>query len=144
MALDWPRLARALARERELLARQGDARDFGAADAGEIKREAAPAAADIKHAIALFDHQLGGDMALLCELRFVERRGAVLEIGAGILQVVVEKEFVEPAVEIVMMRHIAACAHRRVGFENVLQTAAQGRQRLEPPDPFEIVDIAGK
>ena len=56
------------------------------------------------------DQQLGGEMALLGELRVVERLVRVLEIGAAILPVGVEEQRVEPPVEIVVMRDVAARA----------------------------------
>ena len=97
----------------ELLARQGHPEDFGAADAREIKRHAAPAAADVENRLARRNRELGGDMALLGLLRGVEPGERRLEIGAGILQVVVEEQPVEPRVEVVMMRGVGAGAARR-------------------------------
>ena len=46
-------------------------------------------------------------MALLGELRVVERLIAGLEIGAGVLLVGVEEQRVEPPVEIVVVRDVA-------------------------------------
>ncbi len=47
-------------------------------------------------------------MTLLGELGVVERLIRPFEIGAAILPVGVEEEGIEPSVEIVMMRNIAA------------------------------------
>ena len=98
-----------------LLLRQRDAGDVGAGDLGEIEPEPAPAAADVEHASdRARSQQLGGEMPLLGELRVVERLSGVLEIGAAILPVGVEEERVEPAVEIVVMRDVAARALARI------------------------------
>ena len=54
-----------------------------------------------------FDAQLGGDMALLGELRLLERHVGPLEIGAGILHVLVEEEPVELARQVVVVLDVA-------------------------------------
>ena len=105
---------------RELFLRQGDAGHLGAAEIGEIERKAAPAAADVEHLVARLDEKLGGDMPLLGELRVVEALALVFEIGAGILPVRIEKQRVEPAVEIVMVGDVAACP---AGFVALLPAA---------------------
>ena len=100
--------AGALPGDRKLLLRQCDAGDFRAAEFGEIKPEPAPAAADVEHAAvgALADEKLGGEMALLGELRVVERLVGRLEISAAVLPVGVEEERIEPAVQIVVVGDI--------------------------------------
>ena len=90
--------------DRELLLRQRDAGDLDVAVLGEIEAEPAPAGADVEHPLSRLERELGGDVALLGELRVLQRRDAVLEVGAGILQVVVEEERIEPPVEIVVVR----------------------------------------
>ena len=70
---------------------------------GEIKGQSAPAAADVEDGHAVAEIELRRQMPLLGELRLFEGEIRLLEIGAGILPVVVEKEFVEPAIEIVVM-----------------------------------------
>ncbi len=67
-------------------------------------------------------------MALFRELRFIEARALALEIGAGILPVLIEKQLVEPAVEIVMMRRVAA------GFRDVI-ALGEAAQRIADPVP---------
>ena len=57
--------------------------------------------------MALVDQQLGGEMALLGELRLLEPLPLALEIGAGILQVGIEEQLIEPVVEIVVMGDVA-------------------------------------
>src|SRR5579871_5031021 len=88
------------ARHRALLLRERDAGHRACASLREIKRQAAPAAADVEHALALPQHQLGGEVPALGELRVVERLIGRLEIGAAVLPIAVEEERVEPAVEI--------------------------------------------
>ena len=83
-------------------------------DLGKIKREPAPAAADIEHLGARFDQQLRREMTFLGELRVVERLLGSFEIGAAILLVGVEEELVQPAVEIVVMRDIASRPGARI------------------------------
>ena len=83
--------------------RQRDAGDVGAGHFGQIEAKAAPARADVEHAVAAPDQELGGKVALLGELGIVERRVRRFEIGAAILPVGVEEEGIEPPVEIVMM-----------------------------------------
>ena len=77
---------------------------------GEIETESAPAGADIEHALARFDQELRREMPLLGELRVVEALIGALEIGAAILPVGIQKQRVEPGVEVVMMRDILARA----------------------------------
>ena len=99
--------ARPLLRARELFLREGDAGHLRARDFGEIERQAAPAAADVEHLGAGLDAELRGEMPLLGKLSVVERLLGGFEIGAAVLLVRVEEELVKPAVEIVVMRHIA-------------------------------------
>ena len=66
--------------------------------------------------------KLGGEMALLGELGVVERLVGGLEIGAAVLPVGVEKERIEPAVQIVVVRDIAPRPRRQV---ELLQPAVE-------------------
>ena len=75
-----------------------------------------------EHALARRDGELGGQVALLGELRLLEI-GAVGEVAAGILPVAIEEEIVDGAVDVVVMRHVALCAARRIE----LQQAARRR-----------------
>ena len=56
-----------------------------------------------------FKRELGGDMRLLVGLRLLEAVVGVGEVGAAVLLVVVEEEFVELVAEVVMVRDVA-CA----------------------------------
>ena len=76
----------------------------------EIEREAAPAAADVEHALPRLQQQLGGDMALLVGLRLLDGLIGREEVGAGILPVGVEEKIVERVREVVVMRHVLARA----------------------------------
>ena len=58
--------------------------------------------------------ELGGEVPFLAHLRLVELDVRRLEIGAGILQVAVEEERVEPPVEVVVVGDVVACAGRGV------------------------------
>ena len=60
------------------------------------------------------DQQLRGEVALLGELRVVERLIRLLEIGAAVLPVGVEEQRVEALVEIVVVRDVVARARRRI------------------------------
>ena len=79
-----------------------------------------------------FEQELGGEMALLGELRVVERLVRVLEIGAAVLPVGVEEQRVEPAVEIVMMRDVAPCAPARIELPQAALEIAQQPLRPRP------------
>ena len=123
-------------RDPELLLAERDAGDPGAADAREIEREAAPAAADVEHAGAGADQQLRREQPLLGELGLGEADLRPLEPGAGILHVVVEEEAVEALVEVVVVRDVGArglqpdrAQDRRVGdaAAKVLEPGAGGR-----------------
>ena len=58
---------------------------------GQIERHAAPARADVESRLAGLDEQFRCDMPFLGELRLVEGHVRPLEIGAGILPVVIEE-----------------------------------------------------
>ena len=112
--------------------RQRDAGDLRAGNLGEIERKAAPAAADVEHRGAGLEAQLGGEMPLLGELGVVERLVGRFEIGAAILLVAVEKERIEPAVEIVMMRDIVARAGPRIELLQAAEQIAHEPRRQRP------------
>ena len=86
------RLGGALAGDLQLVLRQGDAEHVDARDLVQIERHAAPAAADVEHALAGLERELGGDMRLLVGLGLLQAVAGVGEIGAAILQVVIEEE----------------------------------------------------
>ena len=71
-------------------------------------------------------------MPLLGELRVVERLAGAFEIGAAVLPVGVEEQRIEPAVEIVVMRDVAARAPARI---ELLEAAVQVAQQPLRPRP---------
>ena len=62
----------ALARDLELMVRERDAEHLARAGFRQIEREPAPARADVEHALAGAEQQLGREMALLVLLRHLE------------------------------------------------------------------------
>ena len=133
----------------ELLGREGEAGDGDAAFAREIEREAAPAAADIEHALPRLEQQLRRDMALLVGLRFLDRLVGRQEIGAGVLPVAVEEEIVEHVGEIVVMRHVLARAVQGIvlledaegATESVIERRQQRARRQVHVDGHEVEEI---
>ena len=71
-----PAAPRALAADLELMPRERDAEHLARAGLGEIEREPAPARADVEHALAGAQQQLGREMALLVLLRRLQGRRA--------------------------------------------------------------------
>ena len=96
-------LRRAAARSGELLRRERDRGDAGFAYFGEVHGEPTPAAADVEHAVAALDQELGRQVPLLGDLGVVEGLVGRLEISAAILAVGVEEQRIELAVEIVVV-----------------------------------------
>ena len=114
----------------ELLLRQRDPSDLRAGDFGEIERKATPAASDIQHRGAGFDPQFGCEMPLLGELRVIKRHIRRFKISAAILLIAVEKQRIEPAVEVVVVCHVVAGAGPQVQLlQAAEQIAHQPRQR---------------
>ncbi len=122
----------ALAGERELLVRQRDARHMHVGGLGEIEAHAAPARADVEHALAVLEGELGRKVPLLGELGGVEIVAAGLEIGAGILPVAIEEEIVDRRRDVVVVLDVAARAARRV---ELLDAARDVAQHIEPAHP---------
>ena len=101
-----------------LLDREGEPGYVGAAFAGKIERQTAPARADVEHLLPRADQQLCRDMALLIELRGIEILDPIVKIGAGILTVLVEKKLVQLVRQIVVVRYILPGARERVVLMN--------------------------
>ncbi len=131
---------RAFAGALPLLPRQRDAGDAGAAEFGEIECQSAPVAADVERALVLLRHKLGCEMALLGELRIVERLVQTFEIGAGVLPVGIEEQRIEPAVEIVMMRDVALRPRRHI---ELLQPPVEKEQPPLQPRPARRHAVGG-
>src|SRR5665213_1053365 len=122
----------------ELLLRQGYAGDVGAADLREIERHAAPAAADVEDTVPRFDEELRRDVAFLRQLRFVKRRPVAFEIGTGILPVLIQKEAIKTAIEIVMMGDVASRPLDTIALHAPQRTP----QSFDRPQPKEIVEAS--
>ena len=101
-------LVRAALRDLELLRRQRQPGDRGACDVCKIKRDPAPPAADVQNLGARLKQQLGSDVPFLGELRILQALSRILEIGAGILPVGIEKQLINAIVDIVMILDIGA------------------------------------
>ncbi len=72
----------------------------------QLKRQAAPATSYIEHAGAGLQTQLRGDVTLLLGLGQFKTFVAILEIGAGVLQVGVEEEAIEFLGEVIVVGEI--------------------------------------
>ena len=79
----------------------------------QVERRPAPAAADVEHALAGLQIELGGDMRLLVGLGLFEAVGGIGEVGAAVLPVVVEEEVVELVADVVMVGDVAPATCRR-------------------------------
>ena len=90
--------------------------------------------------MALVDQQLGGDMALLGELRLLERLPLVLEIGAGILPVGIEEQLIEAMVEIVMMGDVAPRPPALVALMHPAKDKARRRERARQSEVRAVAD----
>ena len=128
-----PRWQGALVRQLVLFFRQRHAGDVGATGFREIEAKAAPARADVENLHAGLDVELGGEMALLGQLRVFQRAVIGLEIGAGILPVAVEEEVVELARQIVMVGDVVLGLADRIVLVDALDQLAHANRRPWPP-----------
>ena len=146
-------LARAPVRDAVLLGREGDAGDVDVRHFGHVEAEAAPAGADVEQRLAGLEPELGGEVALLGELRRFEVAVGRLEVGAGVLAVGIEEQPVEAAVEVVVVGDVLARAAEGVVLAQAAREVADAVDRLHPPgraggaeileqDGEEIVDRA--
>src|SRR5690606_35938140 len=101
--------------------------------AGQMQRQAAPAAADVQNALAGRQQQLGSQMYLLVALRDVQIVSAVAEICAAILPVGVEEEVVQPPREVVMVRDVLFRQRGVVARIPAFDEKAQALDRVENP-----------
>src|SRR5262249_10577774 len=122
----------------ELLLRKRDAGDPGAADLRGIKGKPAPAAADIKKPMSLFEQQLCREVPLLGELGVVEAVLRSFEIGAAVLVVGVEEERIEAAVEIVVAGDIAPRSAAQIQLPDPPPPETKQRNRRGPPWPDKL------
>ena len=89
-----------------------------------------------------FVQELGGDVALLCGLRVVERLAGIFEIGAGILAVRIEEEVIEARIEVVVLRDIAPGAPPVVALVQAAKRQARLIQRLDPGQALQFGEVA--
>ncbi|MCY1494377.1 hypothetical protein D9M68_282430 [compost metagenome] len=104
----------------QLLLAERDARDFDSGGFGQIHSHPAPAGTDLQHLLPRLQQKLRGDVPLLGELCCVERYSPRLEIGAGILPVLVEEQVEEIAIEIVVMGDVVPVAIDRHAAHQLL------------------------
>jgi len=121
-----------LARELGLRLRECDADDADAVVLGGVDGEAAPAAADVEHALTLVQVELGADQLELLSLCLLERLRAAREDRAAVRHRLVEEEGEELVRDVVVVTHRANIALDRVS------AAAEAELRLrharETPD----------
>ena len=125
-----------------LLVRERHADHLDVAMLGEIEAQPAPARADVEHALARLQVQLGGEVALLGVLRFVEAGDAVFPIGAGILQVGVEEERIEPSVEVVVRMDVLLRPAERVDLPETAGGQPPAADGDHPPRRQGVARIA--
>ena len=124
---------------------EGDPEHADAVARGGVDREAAPAAADVEHPLALAQTELRADQLELCLLRLLERRGAAGEDRAAVGHRLVEEEGEELVGDVVVVadraqRRAPACGARPRGTQlrrgparGPGQAAGAHRRERQPP-----------
>jgi hypothetical protein len=107
-------LSNALTSDAQLFGRQCNTENLHSCGLSYLNGEAAPAAADIEHALTRLQEQLGDNVLFLLPLRLFQRKARPLKVGAGILKIGIEETPVEFERQIVMMRYIFACDSNRI------------------------------
>ncbi len=90
-----------------LLVREREPGDTNVECLTKRNREAAPAAADIEHVLAVLEAQLGRNQVAFCALRLFQGGLGMIKVGAGIVQVVVEACSKQHFVQIIVMTDVA-------------------------------------
>ena len=103
-----PALLRFLTRDTKLLLGERDTSDANSSIFGQVHGKASPAAANIQYVLPLAQLQLMQDMLRLGILSVFERLILALEIGAGVVHVLVEKGAKQGLIEVVVMAHVAS------------------------------------
>ncbi len=128
----------ALARDRVLLARDRRGRHVASVAAGRMNREAAPAGADLDHAIARLQIEPAADAVELGDRRLLERHVRALEHRARIHHRRVEEQREEVVADVVVRADVAPAAVTGVARGRVERLAhALGHAR---PAPVHAVD----
>ena len=81
---------------------------------GNFQCQTTPAGTDVENAAVLSNVQLTDQMALLGILRLLQTCRCVFEICARVLPVDVEEEFIQPTVEVVVMRYVLPRPGRKI------------------------------
>jgi hypothetical protein len=102
--------------------------------ASEMKAKAAPTGPDVQHLEPwTVDIQLGGQQALLLDLRPLQAHARLAEIGTGILHIVVQKEAVQLLRQVVVMGDVPARPlYRIVPLDPASQTQKCLRAKRQP------------
>src|SRR5262245_8038161 len=111
----------ALLRDAPLFLRQGKADDVDAVGGRQVQCQTAKPGTDIEHPHAALEPQLCGNALLFVELCLLQAVARSCEVCTRILQVAVEKELKQAAVEIVVESHIGP----RLANDVVLVSARQ-------------------
>ncbi len=115
----------------QLLLAQRDPGDLDIAGLRHIHRHATPSGTDLQHALTRLEQKLGGNMALLGQLRLVQPNAGRIEIGAGILPVLVQKEIEKLAVQIIVVSHVVLVAiDREMALDLLMRNMQQRNQRV--------------
>ena len=131
-----PGLAHPLSGQRMLFRRQGHAHDIDAVIARQSDRHAAPATADVEHAHTRFEQKFLCNMAFLGLLRLIQSHVGMLEIGAAILPIRVQKQVIQFTRQVIVMRHIGARLVDRVELrETPPEKPSRLARFLEPGHP---------
>src|SRR5712671_3670018 len=129
----------ALARDCELLLRKRNAGDPGAADLRGVERKPAPAAADVKKPMSVFEEELCGEVPFLGELGVVEAVLRSFEIGAAVLAVGIKEERIEAAVEIVVVGDVAPRPASPIALPHSPPPETKQRNGCGPPWPGKLI-----
>ena len=111
---------------------QRDADHLDAVALGGVDREAAPAAADVEHALALLQAELGADQLELGLLRLLERRRAAREDRAAVGHRLAEEQREELVRDVVVVAHRARVALAACGAGRASRSSARGDARRAP------------
>src|SRR5689334_14746364 len=116
----------------KLFIRKRDASDVGSGDFREVQAEPTPTRADVEDAISSIDQKFGCEMTFFGELGVVERRIRRLKIGAAVLLVGIQKERIEPSVEIVVTSDIIFRAAARIELADMPDEISKPPLHLGP------------
>ena len=83
---------------------------------GEGESQPAPSAPDVQNLLPRFEQKFRGQVALLGELGALQGQAVLSEVGAGILEVLIEDSAIELDREILVVGHVAAGLMSRVAL----------------------------